>query len=149
MARVELVKSVIFGMLLYSFKIYSWPVSLLNQIEKRTRNFIWSGCINTRKIVTVSWKNVCRPLSERALGNRSIKTVNRAAMLKLGWDLVSSHCPWSALLRARVFRKGNPIPHHISSSIWSGIRHVISSILENIAWLLGNGLRINFWTQKW
>lgn len=27
MGRVELVKSVIFGIMLYNFKVYSWPVS--------------------------------------------------------------------------------------------------------------------------
>jgi mannosylglycoprotein endo-beta-mannosidase len=43
--RVQLVKSVIQSMLTYSISIYSWPSSLLKDLEKCIRNFIWSGDI--------------------------------------------------------------------------------------------------------
>jgi len=62
--RVELVKSIIHSMLTHSISIYSWPVSLLKDIEKWIRNFIWSGDISKRKIVTISWKKVCKPYDE-------------------------------------------------------------------------------------
>lgn len=38
--RVELFKFVIHGMLLYSFLIYVWPVSLIKTVDKWIRNFI-------------------------------------------------------------------------------------------------------------
>jgi hypothetical protein len=41
--RVQLVKSVIQSMLVYSMSIYSWPASIIKTIEGWTRNFIWSG----------------------------------------------------------------------------------------------------------
>jgi hypothetical protein len=56
--RVQLVRAVVQSMLIYSISIYSWPESLLKDIEKNMRNFIWSGDIEKRKLVTVSWKNV-------------------------------------------------------------------------------------------
>ncbi|XP_019438960.1 PREDICTED: uncharacterized protein LOC109344661 [Lupinus angustifolius] len=43
--RIELVRSVIQSMLLYSFNIYAWPSSLLKHIENCIRNFVWSGNI--------------------------------------------------------------------------------------------------------
>jgi hypothetical protein len=43
--RVQLVRSVVQSMLIYSISIYSWPESLLTDIEKSMRNFIWSGDI--------------------------------------------------------------------------------------------------------
>jgi hypothetical protein len=61
--RVQLVRSVIQSMLIYSISLYSWPVSLLKDIEKSVRNFIWSGDIDRRKLVTISWKKICRPFS--------------------------------------------------------------------------------------
>jgi mannosylglycoprotein endo-beta-mannosidase len=54
--RVQLVRSVVQSMLTYNISIYSWPVSLLKELEKCIRNFIWSGDIATRKLVTISWK---------------------------------------------------------------------------------------------
>lgn len=38
--RIQLVKSVVQSMLIYSITIYSWPVSLIKKLERYVRNFI-------------------------------------------------------------------------------------------------------------
>ncbi|XP_050896757.1 uncharacterized protein LOC127103549 [Lathyrus oleraceus] len=58
--RIQLVKSVSHSMLMYSIRIYSWPVSLIHLVEKLYMNFIWSADIERRKMVTVSWKICCK-----------------------------------------------------------------------------------------
>lgn len=90
MRRVQLVKSIIHSMLIYSFHVYAWPVSLVKQVDNWTRNFIWAGDINTKKIVTVAWHRICNPVKEGGLGIKSLRTVNKAAMLKLTWELIIS-----------------------------------------------------------
>jgi len=52
--RVQLVKSVVHSMLLHCLSIYSWPVKLLKDMKKWMRNFIWSGDVNQRKLVTIA-----------------------------------------------------------------------------------------------
>ena len=47
MGRVQLIKSVINGTLLYSFHMYSWPRALLKEVDCFIRNFIWSGDIHS------------------------------------------------------------------------------------------------------
>ncbi|KAK2368688.1 hypothetical protein QL285_081866 [Trifolium repens] len=47
--RVQLVKSVIQSMLIYSISVYSWPTGLIKEVEKSIRNFIWSGDVDKRK----------------------------------------------------------------------------------------------------
>ncbi|GAU51938.1 hypothetical protein TSUD_417200 [Trifolium subterraneum] len=54
--RVQLVRAVIQSMLTYSITLYSWPISLLKDLETNVRNFVWSGDVEKRKLVTVSWK---------------------------------------------------------------------------------------------
>ncbi|MCH87787.1 RNA-directed DNA polymerase (Reverse transcriptase) [Trifolium medium] len=54
--RAQLIKSVIFGMLMHTISIYSWPASLIKEVEQLIRNFLWSGDISKRKMVTVAWK---------------------------------------------------------------------------------------------
>lgn len=83
MGRVQLVQSIIQGMLIYSFSVYSWPFSLLHSLDKWVKNFIWSGDILSRKLVTVSWNKVCKPLAKGGLGIRPFKTINEAGMLHL------------------------------------------------------------------
>jgi len=41
--RVQLVQSLIQSILIYSISIYALPISLLKDLEKDMRNFIWSG----------------------------------------------------------------------------------------------------------
>lgn len=83
MGRVQLVKSVIHSMLLYSFHVYSWPISLLKQLDNCIRIFIWEGDVKVRKLVTVAWKKVCSPTNEGGLGIHSLRALNEAALLKL------------------------------------------------------------------
>ncbi|WJX12769.1 hypothetical protein P8452_03227 [Trifolium repens] len=147
--RVQLIKSVIQSMLTYSISLYSWPVSLLKDIEKCIRNFIWSGDLEKRKLVTISWKKICKPLAQGGLNIRSLIHLNKASNLKLCWTMVNSQTPWALLLKDRVFKKGKAIQHHIFSSIWSSIKEEYSMIKDNAAWLVGNGENINFWLDSW
>jgi hypothetical protein len=111
--RVQLVKSVIQGMLVYSISIYSWPISLLKGLERWIKKFIWSGDISQRKLVTVAWKKVCRPYDQGGLGIRSVIVLNESTNLKLCWDMFTSNEHWAILLRSRVIRGVGCISHHI------------------------------------
>lgn len=147
MRRVQLVKSIIHSMLIYSFHVYAWPVSLVKQVDNWTRNFIWAGDINTKKIVTVAWHRICNPVKEGGLGIKSLRTVNKAAMLKLTWELIISPSQWASIIKARVLRGETPISYNIRSSIWSGLKNNFNTMMENHSWQLGSGTNINFWTS--
>lgn len=141
--------SVIQGMLVYSFHIYSWPTSLLKQLDGWIRNFVWTDDRLQRKFITVSWKKMCSPIAEGGLGIRPIRAINEATLLKLGWCIVSSSDQCACFLRARFLKKLKPIIHHISSSIWPALRKWILIVMENISWQIGVGTCVNFWTDRW
>lgn len=147
--RVELVRSFIQGMLVYSFQNFAWPLSLIKQIDKWIINFIWSGNVEPRRVVTVAWHKVCSPTLEGGLGIRSLRSMNDSAMLKRCWELLSSDSNWAILLKSRMFKKNSFISYNISSSIWSGLRGYVSTVKDNSVWQLGNGSRINFWCDQW
>lgn len=146
---MELVKSVIHGMMLYSFLVYSWPISLLKTVDRWIRNFIWSGDVNQKKICTVSWNKVCSPTKEGGLGLRSLRDINSAAVLKLCWDLTQSNNQWACLLRGRVLRNNKPIPYHVSSSIWAGLKIYFSEVQDKSCCQIGSGNSLDFWTDVW
>jgi len=128
--RIQLIKSVINSMLLLTMKIYSWPISLIKDIEKWIKKFIWSGDITKRKMLTVAWKRVCSDYDEGGLGIKSLICLNEATNLKLCWELLHSEEQWANLLRSRTLRGNHYINHPIFSSIWSGIKHEYSTIRE-------------------
>jgi hypothetical protein len=147
--RVQLVKAVIQGMLIHSIAVYSWPVSLLKDLEKYIKNFIWSGDISKRKLVTVSWKKVSLPYDQGGLGIRSLIRLNEAANLRLYWTHANSNMPWAIILRSRTFREGRIINHHIFSSLWSSVKQEYSVVMDNSKILLGDGENTFFWTDCW
>jgi hypothetical protein len=63
--------------------------------------------------------------------------------------MLNSKASWAMLLKDRVFKKGRVIRHHIFSSIWGSIKDDMHVVLDNSAWLVGNGDTINFWTDCW
>jgi len=146
--RVQLVKSVIQGMLIHSISVYSWPASLLKDIEKCIRNFIWSGDIEKIKMVTVTWHKVCKPYDEGGLRIRSLAAQSSVSNLKLCWELHNSDEPWARILRARVLRGNKVIRYHIYSSIWSSIKVEHEEVLLNSSWNIGNGQKLDFWKDN-
>jgi mannosylglycoprotein endo-beta-mannosidase len=105
--RVQLIKSVIQSMLTYSISLYSWPISLLKDLEKCIQNFIWSGDLERRKLVTISWKKICRPMAQGGLNIRSLTSLNKASNLKLCWSMINSKASWAMLLKDRVFKRAD------------------------------------------
>jgi hypothetical protein len=108
------------------------------------RNFIWSGDIEKRQLVTISWKNLCKPFIQGGLSIRSLSKLNKATNLKLCWSLLNSQSSWARLLKDRVFRNNRPIQHHIFSSLWSSVKEEVGVMMENSVGIIGNGENINF-----
>jgi hypothetical protein len=118
-------------------------------LENWIKNFIWSGDIDQRKLVTVSWKKVYRPFAQGGLGIRSLISLNEATNLKLCWELLQSHEQWEILMKSRVLRGRNCINHHIFSSLWSSVKSEFHVVMENSCFILGDGTSLNFWTDCW
>ncbi|XP_019423006.1 PREDICTED: uncharacterized protein LOC109332480 [Lupinus angustifolius] len=149
MGRVELVRSVIQSMLMFSFQIYKWPSQIMGLVDNSIRNFIWSGDIRVRKLVTVAWHKVCSPLQEGGLGLRSIKLLNKAALLKLSWEMRSSKQEWASFCRKRFGCSNSPTERYYRSSIWPGIKDNWALAGSNSIWLVGDGNQVSFWKDNW
>lgn len=132
-------------MLLHSILIYSLHIGLLKQVEKWTINFIWSGDITKRKLMTISWSKMCKPINEGGFCIRNVSKFNEASDMKLGWDILYSHDAWAIILRHMVVRQKKTITYHIYSSIWSSIKHNFQTPMDNSSWLLGDGAKIDLW----
>jgi len=49
----------------------------------------------------------------------------------------------------RYFSNGQPTIRYFKSSVWSGIKVHIGTILINSLWVVGTGDHIHFWTDNW
>lgn len=149
MGRVQLINVVISSMLTYSFHVYKWPPSLLNDIAKSMRNFIWSGNWEQRKLCTVAWSTICKPRAEGGLSVRNPAEVNQASLIFLTWKLLTSEEQWAQLCRKRFLKNGKQKVHYITSSVWPGMKQYVQFVIAHSSWSVGNGHNIHFWTDRW
>jgi len=149
MGRVQLVKSIVHGMLVYSFHIYRWPVRLLKLLDRWIKNFVWSGDIDTRKICTVSWSQVCRPWDAGGLDLKPTRAINEALLLHLSWKLFTQNSDCSKLVQTRFLSYGVPRSRYFKSSIWLGVKDNFSTVNANTRWIVGNGENIRLWFDNW
>jgi len=149
MGRVQVVKSIIHGMLVYSFHIYMRLRRLLHQLDSWIKNFIWSGDIFTHKICTVSWKIMCRPWAAGGLDLKPTRLINESLILQLAWCFSSKNSQWSGMLRKRFFKNGVPLQHYFKSLVWCVMTEHMGTIAANSLWIVGTGENIHFWTDNW
>ncbi|KAL6187555.1 hypothetical protein ACLB2K_038953 [Fragaria x ananassa] len=146
--RLQLIKSTIYSMLIHSFQVYQWPISLLRRLEVWCRNFLWSGSIDAHGVPLVAWKQCCSPLDEGGVGLKQLRVLNLSLLLKKAWDVFTSVSDGCTLLRTRFWRNGKLRRSYATSSIWPGVKHLWPHILENGKWLIGNGRRVLFWKDN-
>ncbi|KAK9275492.1 hypothetical protein L1049_022759 [Liquidambar formosana] len=147
--RIQLVQSVIIPMLLHTMAVYIWPSSLLKEMQQWIRNFIWASSTSKRKLVFINWDLVCSPKSEGGLGLRNLKAINQAAILKLGWFIITSDSPCALFLRCR-FKISSMVSlaSYKSSSVWGGLKDALQVLSFHGQWIIGDGKTVNFWLGK-
>nr|KYP46815.1 Putative ribonuclease H protein At1g65750 family [Cajanus cajan] len=149
MGRVLLVRSVLQSMLIHNFQIYKWLVSLLKLIETWFRNLIWTGTILHSNPNTVPWHKVCSDFEEGGLGLKSLSEINNAYMLILCWNFLKGESDWAVVLGYRVAKKNGTVAHYLTSTIWASIRDMYPKVKTHSTWIIGNGTKVNFWTDRW
>ncbi|KAL6182579.1 hypothetical protein ACLB2K_043998 [Fragaria x ananassa] len=142
--HLQLIKSVIFSMLVYTFQVYEWPVSVVRKIEVWCRKFLWSGSIDKRGIPLVAWKSCCSPIAEGGLGLKQLVLLNRSLLLKRCWKIYTAQSEGCAFIRNRFSRRKSYAPY----SIWPGVRQFWKTVQDNSQWLIGSGNGIYFWRDK-
>lgn len=112
-------------------------------------NFIWMGDTQKKGLVTINWKDICKPATERGLGIRSLEDINNAGMSKLAWWFLKGQRQWCDFMKNRYYRKGRPISYSKSSSIWKGIKEGLLLLNPDVFYILGSNSKCSFWGDRW
>lgn len=67
----------------YAMQTTKIPVSILEQINKVNRCFLWGETDGQRKLHSVSWEQVCQPKELGELGLKDLCKVNKVALARL------------------------------------------------------------------
>jgi hypothetical protein len=81
--RVELLKSVLYGIVQFWLNIFPVPDTVIKQIIYLYHNFLWTGTVLSNKSALVAWRTVCLPKNEGGLGPFDIRARNNSFLAKL------------------------------------------------------------------
>jgi hypothetical protein len=85
--RLELIGSVLFGMVHFWLNVFPMPESVINRITCLCRTFLWTGTTVRTMSALVAWKSVCLPKAEGGLGLYDIKARNNCFLVKQLWNI--------------------------------------------------------------
>lgn len=70
--RLQLVQSVLYGIINFWASVFPLPKKCLDALEKLCNAFLWSGAPNSARSAKVSWDSVCTPKESGGLGLRRL-----------------------------------------------------------------------------
>ncbi|XP_062089551.1 uncharacterized protein LOC133796085 [Humulus lupulus] len=118
--RIQLIHSVLFGLRNYWMGIFILPQSIIKEIEKLCRSFLWGVNGNRNKIHLASWNKVCLPKAYGGLGFRNGLAWNKAILAKYIWAITERlDLLWVKWINAVYFKGTSFWPYQVSQdSSW-------------------------------
>lgn len=133
--RTILLKSAIDSIPTYWFNLFRIPSSIVNQIEKDRRRFLWSGSINqasNRKLHLLNWEKVCTPKDWGGLGLTPVRLRNNVLLAKWVWRAQKERgLFWNKIISDRYGKAWNFDLNLISPKNCSPIIKSIIAITNN------------------
>ncbi|XP_058734050.1 uncharacterized protein LOC131605746 [Vicia villosa] len=87
--RLQLLKSVVFGVASYWMSYLPLPKMVTKKLEAMCRSFLWTGKEEITRKSPVAWDRVCGPKSNGGLDVINLEVWNKACLTKLLWKLAS------------------------------------------------------------
>ena len=152
--RITLAKSTLSALATYSMQTTKIPRTIFDELDKRTRRFVWGGSEDKKSIHLLSWETLLLPRDKGGLGIRSSRQANAAFLTKLGWRVLSEpNSLWSRVLRHKYCKGRCDIdmftPSRNISHVWRGITENAHWINKGSAVAVGNGCATLFWDHCW
>lgn len=147
--RIQLINSTLSSISTHAMQSFSIPISIQNKIDALNRNFLWGHDENTKKLHHINWDTIAKPKIYGGLGIRKANHINAAFMAKIKWNVLTKNnnlC--SSVLRIKYGDNLNR-NNNSKSFIKRSIDKDNNIFKQNIAWNLGNGNSINFWSDSW
>ncbi|XP_021727815.1 uncharacterized protein LOC110694926 [Chenopodium quinoa] len=147
--RLQLIKSVLFGIQTYWVQIFIHPKKIMREIEGRFRAFLWTGTANPTRKALIAWKTICLPKSSGGWNVIALQEWNTAAIYKILWDIThKADTLWVKWLHVYYFKDRDPWTVNIPQKSSWVLRKVMKqrSLIDKIGgWISvasSNGIKI-------
>ncbi|GAV85105.1 hypothetical protein CFOL_v3_28544 [Cephalotus follicularis] len=132
--------------------IFILPVFVLKKCVSILRIFLWFGVGDAKRADTVAWE-LCHPKEEGGLGIKNMRAWNKAAIMQLGWEIVtrkeSMWVRWcyQVLLKDKSFWAAKVTS--ICSWSWRRVLLLRDSVATRLVYSIGDGGSTSLWLDPW
>ncbi|KAJ9535293.1 hypothetical protein OSB04_un001605 [Centaurea solstitialis] len=151
--RLQLINSVLASISVYWASLFLLPVSVIKEVEKLLRSFLWNGGEAVNGKAKVAWKVVCLPRDKGGLGVRDLRKWNKILLTKQVWKIVGNHenlwVKWvhEYRLKGRCFWDVGSV--FDASWFWIKMVRFREAYRNQICHILGDGRTTYLWSDNW
>ncbi|GAV66478.1 hypothetical protein CFOL_v3_09988 [Cephalotus follicularis] len=150
--RLQLIQATLSGIQSFWISNSVLPKATFLECEKIMRAFLWSGSTDKRR-AKVSWAKVCSPKDEGGLGLRRAVDCNRAAMMRLVWDILTDRPSlWVRWCKAEIL-KGYSIwrleRKQSLSVTWKILLNLRAQVSAKLVYSVGRSSSWSLWYDPW
>ncbi|PWA73992.1 reverse transcriptase zinc-binding domain-containing protein [Artemisia annua] len=136
--RLQLIASVLSSMQVYWASVFILPKTVIKEINKLLKGFLWCQGELTKGKVKISWDNICKPKDQGGLGIKDLQLLKKTLWVK--WINVEK-------LKGRSIWEVNQDSN--SSIGWSNILRLREKVRNHVYYKIGNGKNVSTWFDKW
>ena len=142
--RLTLTKAVISAIPSYAMQGCYLPERIHNNLDRISRNFLWSSTEEKRKIHLVGWTKVTKPKDQGDLGLHAAKERNLTLAAKLCWRMKNEgEKPWAKVLRHKYCKKADSSKAP-KSRTWAAFKKGVTLCEKGMKWVLGSNSQLSF-----
>ncbi|GKV49313.1 hypothetical protein SLEP1_g56069 [Rubroshorea leprosula] len=160
--RLILLNSVLSALPIFYMPLFLLPNSVLEELIRIQRSFLWGRSELNKKISWVKWEYVCRAKAKGGLGVPDLWKKNWAMLGKWWYRLGDGvESLWKRVVREKYY--GGRREVDITSvecfkvsKIWRDIIRIgglslnlRNMLVEGFKWEVGDGNRVVFWSDRW
>ncbi|XP_031254339.1 uncharacterized protein LOC116112329 [Pistacia vera] len=151
--KETLLKAVIQALPTYSMGVFKIPKTILQELNRLTKNYWWGQKNDESRIHWCSWDKMKLSKTNGGLGFKDLELFNLAMLAKQGWRLLhypnsftarvlsAKYYPEVYFLEAKVKRT--------SSFIWRSVMAARPILESGLMWRIGDGSKARIWQDKW
>ena len=124
-------------------------------INNKLLEFLWGGRALVQKIHLVRWNTVCLEKRKGCLGVRNLSLMNITLLSKWNWRYANEReALWKQVISQKYGEEDGrwhscEVSERYGVRLWKAIRNEYNYLSGRLAYQVGNGQRVIFWTDKW
>ncbi|RVW92334.1 putative ribonuclease H protein [Vitis vinifera] len=153
--RITLIQSSLSHIPSYFLSLFKIPVSIVSEIGKLQRDFLWSRAGEGKKDHLIKWDVVCKPKELGGLGFGKTSLRNIALLRKWLWRFPKERSGLWHKVIASIYGThpngwdANMVVRWSHKCPWKAIAQVFQDFSPFVRLVVGNGKRIRFWEDLW